>query len=213
MKNNYKELLNQFKNARGVKNIDVNSAEFIKDFSNWIEERQMIGKRYLNRIKKLGLYQDSLHCAEVNKGINDSITIGDNTKLITPYIDSSLLYDSNRVIEGDFYVNKQYVFPFVSNDDVLMKVISSKDVNTYMTNNPYSFDMIDGWDALNNSRHNDIIVGVYGNAYDKDRQDKIEELLRFRKRLRNISEIDYTIGDRYFYVVASSKNKSNIRTR
>lgn len=213
MNSDYRELFNQFIAARGIKNPDVHSELFMREFFYWIKERKVIGNKYLSNISDFGLFRDSVCCAEVNKGIDDSITLPYHTKLVTPYIDANMIDDPERIIDGNFYINKNHNLPIVSSNEVKIRVIPSCDIMTYMTQNPYNSNMLDGWDILHNSGRNNIIVGIYGNSYDKDRQDKLEMLLNFKRMLKNIKEIDYTLGDEYFYVLGSSSKRPLARFR
>lgn len=40
------KLIEQFKSATGTKNVDVNSIEFVNEFSEWIKTRKIIGNEY-----------------------------------------------------------------------------------------------------------------------------------------------------------------------
>ena len=71
MKNNREELIKQFIAAKGIKDVDVESKTFLEEFSSWLKERKAIGNKYIEWLKKFGLFQDSTKCAEVGKGIHD----------------------------------------------------------------------------------------------------------------------------------------------
>ncbi len=214
MENSYMELFKQFCAARGIDKIECSFEDFEREFSGWLSEQKEIGNEYLSIIKNFNLFSGNSKCAEVNKGIEDSITLPFNTKLITPYIDDTSINESDRVIDGNLYINKIHIVPVLTSDTVKMMVIPREQIKTYMTQNPYSFNMLDGWDALHNSGRSDILVGVYGNVNDSDREKKIENLLQFKRRLNGLyREINYVINDKYFYVVGSAKNKSRQRIR
>ncbi len=213
MKNNYSELFNQFIAARGIENSDVYSDTLMRDFFDWIKERKTIGNKYLSHISDFGLFRDSSCFAEVNKGVDDSVTLPCHTKLVSPYIDKSIIDNPERIVDGKFYIDKKHVLSIVSTKDIKLRVISNGEIMTYMTQNPYNSDMLDGWDVLHNSGRNDIIVGVYGNTYDCDRQEKIENLLLFKKKLNHVREFDYTFCDEYFYAIGSSSRRPKLRFR
>ena len=41
-------LIEQFKQATGIKNVDINSQSFMLEFSEWIKSRQNISNNYLD---------------------------------------------------------------------------------------------------------------------------------------------------------------------
>lgn len=214
MENSYIELFKQFCAARGIDKISGSFEVFEREFSGWLKEQKETGNEYLSIIKKFNLFSSNNKCAEVNKGVEDSITLPFHTKLITPYIDDTFINESDRIIGGNLYVNKTHIVPVITSDAVNMMVIPREQIRTYMTQNPYSFDMIDGWDVLHNSGRSDIIVGVYGNVNDSDREKKIESLLQFKRKLNGMyREFNYVINDKYFYVVGSAESKSKQRVR
>lgn len=46
-----KNLIEQFKQATGTKNVDINSQEFISELSEWIKSRKHLGKNYASFIE------------------------------------------------------------------------------------------------------------------------------------------------------------------
>ena len=214
MKNSYVELFKQYCAARGIDKIQCSFEDFERDFSSWLSEQKETGSEYLSIIKRFNLFSANDKCAEVNKSMEDSITLPFRTKLITPYIDNTSVNESDRVIDFNLYINKTHVVPVITSDTVNMMVVPREQVKTYMTQNPYNFDMIDGWDILHNSGRSDIIVGVYGNTNDKDRQQKIDSLVQFKRKLNGLyREFNYVINDKYFYVVGSTEKGSRQRNR
>ena len=212
MKNSYNELFKQFCAAKGIDRIQGSFEDFKREFLGWIGERKDIGAQYMYIINNFNLFSNNNTFAEVNKSIEDSITLPFYTKLITPYIDESFIDYPERIIEGHFYVNKSRVVSIVSSPEVMMKILSKEEIKTYMIQNPYDFNTIDGWDVLHNSGRNSIIVGVYGNYLDNDRQEKIDRLLQFKNKLKgNYKEINYVLNDRYFYLLASVNQKTRQR--
>lgn len=208
MKSNREELIRQFVVAKNIKNVDLNSKSFFEEFSNWLKERKGIGEKYISIISRFGLFKDSFQYAEVGKGLQDSVTLPYNTKLLTPYIDENMISNPNRVINANLSVYKNDVFPFISTEEVKIQVVPNNKISTYMTQNPYNNHIIDGWDELHNSGYNNIIVGMYGSEYDKDKQEKKDMLLKLRRKLeRNYTELEYVINDEYFCVVGTKQRK------
>lgn len=212
MKSNREELIKQFVLARGIKHTDLGSQSFLKEFSNWLKEQKEIGDKYISFISNFGLFNNSVRCAEVNKGIEDSVTLPYNTRLLSPYIDINKISEPSRVINANFFVYKNYNTPIISTKEVKMEVIPSDKIKTYMTQNPYDSNMLNDWSCLHNSKRNNIVVGVYGKEYDKDKNEKKDMLLRFRKQLNNdFREIEYVLNDDYFCVIGSKENKTRKR--
>ena len=206
MKSNYDELIKQFLAACGTKHIDLKSKSFLEEFSNWLKERKEVGEKYVSIISNFELFKDNSKCAEVNKGIEDSVTLPYHTKLLTPYIDVNRVDDPNRVIDADFSIYKNNKLPIISTKDVKIQVIPNNRIMTYMTQNPYDSQMLEGWNNLQNSGRNNIVVGVYGKEYDKDKSKKKDMLLRFRKQLdNNFREIEYVLNDEYFCVIGTKQ--------
>ena len=77
-----------------------------------------------------------------------------------------------------------------------------------MTQNPYIRQNIINWERLHNSGNSRIILGMYGNTFDKDRVDKLNELRRFKNKLieGTYKEEQAIYGDTYCYVIASDEN-------
>ena len=97
-------------------------------------------------------------------------------------------------------------------DGVRREFISNNVINRYMTQNPYSPELIRGWGRLHASGNVDIIVGAYGRISDKDKEQK---LLMLEKLIRdmNFSELkkDYTeLEDYYFAAVGSDRKTLNL---
>ena len=212
MKSNREELIRQFVAAKNIKQVDLNSKSFLEEFSNWLKERKEAGDKYLSIISRFGLFKDNSKCAEVGKGIEDSITLPYNTKLLSPYIDVNMISNPNRVIDADLSVYKNDTFPIISTKEIKIQVVPNSKIATYMTQNPYNNKMIEGWNQLHNSGYNNIVVGIYGNEHDKDKHEKKDMLLRLRRKLNgNFTELEYVFNDEYFCVVGTEKKNNIIR--
>ena len=83
-----------------------------------------------------------------------------------------------------------------------------------MTQNPYSPKHIMNWDEIHNKGEKEIILGVFGNIYDKDSENKIKELKEFKNKLIGSYSEDYMVeNDTYCYVVASDKVEKKLFKR
>lgn len=197
-------LINQFALAKGIENADIDSKEFIKEFSDWVKEQEAIGSEYLSILKEFGFNIDDSNSTEVGKGKYDSVVKDLSTTIITP--DYTLLYRGfkNRIINGDINVLNGYpmLINYTSMGNIMSKYFIN--LNTYITQNPFSSSNILGWDKIHNSGNN-IIIGSYGKIYDKDKNKKIGELIEFRNRLQNDFICENIIsGDTYINILGSN---------
>ncbi len=202
-----KDLIEQYKLATGIKSIDLQSEEFVTDFTAWLNERQQIAKNYAYFLDAMELHFAYADCAEIGKGGYDTIVKPFKTMLITPA--SQSLPDSefqNRVINGNVRIS--------GNKPILVKQVLGKNqykeiprdiISTYITQNPAKASYIFGWENLHNTYRNRIIVGVYGNIYDKNREAKLKLIKDFKAKLNEGNLIDdyTTMGDNYFYAVGT----------
>lgn len=80
-------LIEQFKQANNIKNVDINSQAFISEFSEWIKLRQDVSKNYLALLEYMELSKFAdCDTAEVGKGRYDTIVKPFNTTYYTTYI-------------------------------------------------------------------------------------------------------------------------------
>ena len=69
-------LIEQYKQATGIKNVDINSQSFMSEFSEWIKSRQNISNNYLDLLEYMELSQISdPDTAEVGKGQYDILIL------------------------------------------------------------------------------------------------------------------------------------------
>ena len=206
-------LIEQFKQATGTKNVDINSQSFMSEFSEWIKSRQNISNNYLDLLEYMELSQISdPDTAEVGKGQYDSIVNPFNTTIITPH-SKGLETLGNRVINSDFVVMGDTPVLFGPNQSG--NPVSTSSSLTFMTQNPYTPVEIRNWEQLHNSRNHNIIVGVYGSIHDKDIETKIRQLESLKQRLTDsFKEEQYVIDDTYCYAIASERMvKRLVKTR
>lgn len=204
MKEYLNNLILQFKQATGVKNVDINSASFINEFSKWIKERRLATPFYSEFI----YYLSDRPCigektVEIGKGIYDSIAINTIISMITPYADG-IIKPAGSIIKGDFYIDES-VPMIITEKDEGIEAFSCNDFNRFITQNPYNHTHLTDWEHLHNNGGN-ITVGVYGSIYDKDIESKLKLMKDFESKLLSGYVSDYTTDrENYMYVVTSHR--------
>ena len=193
-----KYLIEQYKKARGIFGIDINSLEFKIDFDNWLKKYQENGINYASFLYSIGIDFIENRTAEVNKSSLDSIVLPYDTTIISPYIN---VFDRENVINNSFFIvgSKPYYKNFKSN------------IYRYMTHNPYSTcdnKELMNWKNIHEYTSYEIVLGMFGNLYDIDKESKIKKLEMLKKHLKKeyIEEYDI-IKDSYYYVIASKPKK------
>ena len=207
-------LIKQFKQATGIKNIDVNSQSFISEFSEWIKSRQDISRNYLALLDYMELSKVAGYdTTEIGKGRYDTIVKPFNTTIITPHIAGLESLGNERVINSEFVVIGNTPVLFGSNKNG--KPIDTSSTLTFMTQNPYTPFEIRNWEDLHNSGNYDIIVGIYGSINDKDVETKIRQLENLKSRLTDsFKEEETVINGAYYYAIASERMvKKLVKTR
>lgn len=210
------KLIEQFKSATGVNHVDIDSEEFIREFSEWIIARKNLRNHYNSFVEYLDVYPNiNGKTVEVDKGIFDSIALDSNMTMITPYTDGvdkakgDLIKANFTVYEGIPVVVKN------KNGVNNLEFLDTSFINRFITQNPYDISYIKNWEQLHNKGHN-ITVGIFGSIYDKDVSQKISELKEFKKGFNddNFSEDYVTENDMYCYALSSSRKANTlVRTR
>ena len=213
-----KNLIEQFRLATGNKNTDLNSDAFITEFAGWIRSRQKIGKEYTYFLDYMELRFADPDCAEIGKGVYDTVVKPFDTKLITPADQSfEKLKMKDRIITGNMRVYEEC--PVLVRHNIKgnrLDQIPNDIILTYITQNPFSQSSISGWEGLHNSGNNNIIVGIYGNVFDKDAESKIKliEALKSKLSSDDFKEDYSTLDDKYFYAIGSQRMvKKLVKTR
>jgi hypothetical protein len=138
----------------------------------------------------------SKELAELGKGNIDSVVDGD-ALMITPY---------GHTFSDLSHTNSSLDF----NGSVLMLNVygeqySLTDIHTYMTQNPYLYGVLSDLIKINNFYNKNIVLGVYGKEYDKNKTAKIKILKEFKRKINNFNEnydMDYNSkGDNYFCAI------------
>lgn len=207
-----KLLIMQFKQATGTKNVDINSEQFIKEFSEWIKGRKLIGSDYASFIDYMQVFPtlgDST--VEIGKGKHDSIVLGSNIPIITPHSEG-IIHDAG-IITADFRVYDTAPFMIRHNKvDNQVEEINTEYIRRFMTQNPYAPSDIQNWDQLHN-RGDNITVGIFGSIYDKDIDSKIRQIEMLRDKMSDGYKEDYaTDNDSYYYAIASTR-KVNVKVK
>ncbi len=203
------KLIEQFKQATGTKNVDVNSQTFISEFSSWIKSRQAIGEDYLGLLDYMELHRiGEAETAEIGKGKFDTLVKDLDTTIITPYSKGIIVPDSTRIITSDFrvYEGTPILMRQTEKETTQIDPITYTSALTFMTQNPYTQAQIANWEQLHNGRENNIVVGIYGSVYDKDTESKIRQIEDLRDKLDGSYKEEYTVfGDTYCYAIASER--------
>ena len=212
-----KSLINRFASANGIKNPDINSKQFIDEFSQWLKSRKAIGREYTYFIDYMGFNFANPDCAEIGKSQYDSIVVPFETTIITPASKPFKGVDEKRIITGNMRVYEDV--PLLVRHDTQgynsVDQIPNDIIRTFMTQNPFGQSSIAGWGDLHNSGNNDIIVGIYGSTHDKDMNEKIKMMQALRDKLQRQFIEDMSVdGDSYFYVLGSDRfEKKLVKTR
>lgn len=205
MKNSFDYLIEHYKHAKGIKNNDVYSKEFIKGFSHYLEQMNIMGNEFLNYLDFLNLDYKNSNCAEVGKGPHDTLVKPFDTKFLSLNTGELTDVDKSRFMIGNLRIYEGKACLLRGHK---LEVIPKSVVGTYFVHNPYSFNSLYGITDIHNNDSANIILGVYGSNYDKDKVKKIERLEIFKENLVGdyISEYD-TFDDAYYYILASGKAK------
>lgn len=214
------KLIEQFKSATGTKKVDVNSQEFVKEFSEWVKSRKLMGKDYTSFIEYMAVHPTviSKESIEIGKGKHDSIALDTGIHMITPYSEG-IKRTSAGIIIADFFVYDG--IPVMVRHDKggnQFKAVDTQFVRRFLTQNPYEHSCIRNWEQLHNVGEN-ITVGIFGSIYDKDIESKIRQLEMLKDKMNDGYKEDYaTVDDSYYYAISSArkvlvKTKTHTKTR
>ena len=209
MEEYFKLLFEQYKKATGTEVIDLNSRSFSSEFVEWMGNREKEGNNYLELLKYMKLYnfadEDTI---EVGKGCFDSVVKNYATTIVTPYTSGLISSHNKRIIEANFKVFDS-IPVLVNYDEDGFRRVKQLDPNvffTFMTQNPYYAALLNNWETLHNSGNDAIIVGVYGNNGDRNREDTLKLLRDFRDKLEKPYKEEYAvINGSYYYAVATDR--------
>lgn len=189
-------LIEQYKKTKGL-DIDLESKLSLIDFRDWLYQMTLITKEYKNiLLNKLDI--NNANSIEIGKGVYDTIVTDDlNIRVATPFS-----FKNNTKMELVIINNNPFYRFYGDNTINLVKIDESN--KTFLTHNPYTSDDILDWENLNN-----IVVGVYGNNQDKDKEFKINLIQELKQRIVNQEYFDYLDNsyDTYCYFIAPKKKK------
>ena len=200
-------IIEQYQKATGNKKIDLSSVSFREELDSWLNYRNKIGYTYRSLLNYMNLEYSNQMTAELGKGLVDSIVSKNGTTtLITPFTYGLDKKQGNKIIRGNIrYVSKNTKHKSIDQED------SVSFIDSFMTQNPYYQQELDIFEAMHNTGQYDIIVGIFGTNYDKDKDNKIRLLREFKDRLnKNYKEKYIKFNDNYCYTIATKhKVKSN----
>lgn len=205
-------LMGQYEHSTRIPSANQMSPKYTNEFSMWINERKNIGKDYTCFLDYNGFRFANSNCAEIGKGRYDTISRPLDNIIITSYTSINDI-NPNRIIDGGFVVLEGK--PLIVKSDKFGKYyreVPNEIVNTYFTQNPLHIGLVSGWEDLNNSGDASIIVGVYGKTYDRDKTEKIDDLMRFADKLTpgTYTKEYATDKDNYFFVVGTHQKEKVI---
>lgn len=204
-------LNNLFKQFRSAVKLEgkLDSSYIIEEFSKWLEQNRIHGDLYTMVLEQIGVPYKTSDVAEIGKGDKDSVVLGnEKTTLITPF---NLKSTKNPVIKAEFYVSSKSQLLIEDKDnEVIYTPVSYMGIKRVMTQNPYSYRMIEKW---KNIQDIGITVGVYGSLYDKDMTEKINLLRKLKTTLVKSSEFIekyIELYDSYYYVISTNNKVKKI---
>lgn len=197
-----KNIIKQYKFASGEKNIDLNSELFIDELVSFIRQRKIAKEEYKEFLYYLNDYLAlEKFSAEVGKGRYDTVFDDEKILLITPYSEG-IITSKKRLKIANLYVNGNT--PIIINQRGQIERIYNKNINRFITENPYNSTEIKNWDQLHNGGSK-ITLGVYGSLSDKDMDTKIKEIKKIKEKLKGTFREEYDIlNGNYFYAISSS---------
>ena len=197
-----KKLIKEYIKATECKIENIN----IKEFSEWIAHRRIQTDAYAYLLNHMNLNFDTPLCVEIGKGRYDSVALShDSTSIITPYVDKYMEINEDRiVIKSDFKVINN-IPTLIGYNDKDKKETKQSEFKIYMTQNPYNKEKIINWEKLHNTGDTAIIFGIYGNIYDKDKNEKLKLLKELKSQMQDYYvETSETIKDQYYHVIATN---------
>ena len=197
----------QYEKATGEKCKDLISLVYSKAFSDWLRKRRKMGEKYSRMLQETGILDfDDPYTVEVGKGCLDTLVKESSNAVITPYAKGFDIRIGKVIISPGFKVNCG-VPTLVANDDVTEISLTSNNQLTFMTQNPYTPVHIKNWEQLYNSGNSEIIVGVFGDIHDEDKEEKARQLEMLERKIQGgLTKLEETDGDTYLTVVTSNPN-------
>lgn len=196
-------VVKQFLESKPMPKCSLKDVEYSRDFMNFILERRKLGEIYTSVLSSMGVNYDTSSCAEIGKGRLDSVVLDYDTTIITPYysgIEKSgykgfLIPTNIKIYDG--------IPKLIDNSGQL--VISPVDIETYMIQNPYCEEQLDGLVELYKNGHAGIVVGVFGNIHDLDYTKKVNMIKTAQLKIGKCNALWGETDDSYYYAVSVPK--------
>ena len=190
----YNKLLNEFKNAYGIK--DSNYSIFL--LKEWLTKKRQFIVNYVQLLEYMRKYDDVAmkSVVEIWKGVFDTITLEmvENTEHQPTVI--SLFAETMKDCEvqaftGELTVEKDEVFvKYPREEDYYTNqncnTYFNNDIDTLMIQAPYSNKEIYPFLKLVNSSKT-LFIGTYGSLDDKDYKENLQGIEKLYQELRNIN--------------------------
>ena len=197
-----KKIIKQYKKAKGIEKFDMYDAKDMRALSDYIGEMSSHVDDYIKLLHTLDVHLDDERTVEVGKGPFDSVVAKKRATIVSLY--AALFDERNGLIFGGY--------PVVSNGDIALSYVKDSTDNVeeldiakgrlYMTHNMYSHKEANDWFEL--TKNNQVLIGVFGDESDKDREDKIQAV---RARFDEIGAAysNYGVRDHYYFYAMKSK--------
>ena len=203
-KNYIQKLIIQFVNAKGIKNIDLNSEIFAQEFLEWLNELSNSGGMYLSLLEYMDFEINSPYYAEIGKGKEDTLFSRSKTTLITPYTDGLYTERGGFIIPGTIQLeDNQMVMNIGGNNDKEDSKVNdlSSLFSGMMVHNPY--DGFGNWEYFLSNPEMRIACGVFGKTGDKDIESKRKILEDMKSRIESCKEESVRINDTYCHILVN----------
>lgn len=209
-KNYSQAIINEYKASRGFTSIDLGSYLFKDDIKRFIRERKESTNKYTRFLEGLTLdFHESdtienIDCKEflVSNTCDFDTTVATSDKKIFDIV------KRDRVIIGNIRVyNGIPTLANKVNDGYHYSVIENNYFKTIMKTNP-RIESIKYFSRLKEVSGFNMIIGVTGNTFDCDMQEKIEAMNNLSNALDdNYIRFQYEDEDDYVYIIASKELK------
>ena len=197
-----KLLFKQYVSAKGPNLDNMSTREIMHEYAEFISELNILGQNYLTILESMGININDKTVVEIGKGKLDTIS-KDKTTIITLYTEG-FKKDDRTVLTSEIKVCK-YIPKLLDIDGRASIDISSLNIKTFITQNPYDGLSTSNFGQLANNENYDVIIGVYGDTSDRNYMKKVEELKRLKSRLTQFKEKFEKQDGAYFYALIKTK--------
>ena len=206
-------LLTQFKEAKGIKNLNINSSEISEKFISYVIERGKDGIVFCNYLEHLGLNNYKFASTiEYGKGNLDSIVKSNASTIVSPFGNTVEGVEDSRIIVAGLAVSQN--MPYLVSSNNKLELHFGYPYRTVMTHNVYTPGMIRNWEDLHNNSSYSIIYGVFGKITDEDRENKVKTVKELSEKLDGDYTYSYdTKRDAYFCAVGSNFPMKKVKVK